>query len=491
MNRLALTSLLGLMAATGACAEQLDKLTLEQATRLALENHRALRVSQASIDLAEAQYRQAMAAFGPKLGLEAGFQRADQDRTFTFAGAIQTPAMDISGTLGGVLGPVLAGLPLATQQQIGAAMAQGAGTIASQTIPMNIEVKMFDRDVTKAGLNFIYPLYTGGKKEAMTAMAQKGVQIAQEERRKTALEVVRDVNKYYHGALFAQHMAKLGSDTVARFQVLEDLTERLYQNTSLKVKKTDYLRSKTTTALIRSAAQEADYGSALTKDALANAMGLPPGSHLSLAPEVAAPAFDGKLDNLISDALAYNPDKQRLELAIEAIGHKIADAKSAYLPVVGLEASVYQVWNGYKDGLFNDANRSGWTIGVGLKWALFDAGLAHAGVDAAQAEKVKLEAQRVLLDNGLALQIKDDVMRIQRSLNQVIDSEKAQGFAEENRKLNVRAYQDDLVETKDVIEAQLLESFASASLYRARHELRAALADLDFQVGKAAQRAMP
>jgi outer membrane protein TolC len=206
---------------------------------------------------------------------------------------------------------------------------------------------------------------------------------------------------------------------------------------------------------------------------------------------VAAPVFDGKLESLISDAISFNPDKQRLELAIEATGHKIADAKSAYLPVVGLEASVYQVWNGYKDGLFNDANRRGWTIGVGLKWDLFDGGQTRAGVDAAQAEKLRLESQRVLLDNGLALQIKDDVMRIQRSRNQVLDSAKAQGFAEENRKLNVRAYQEEMVETKDVIEAQLVESFASASLYRARLDLRAAMADLDFQVGKAAQQAMP
>jgi len=491
MRRFALSACFLGAATAAAAAPPLENLTLEQAVRTALQNHRSMRVSQASLEMAEAQYRQAMAAFGPKLALEAGFQRADQDRTFTFAGVIQTPAMDISATLGGVLGPVLAGLPLATQQQIGAAMAQGAGIIASQTIPMNIEVKMFDRDVTKAGLNFSYPLYTGGKKEAITAMAQKGVQIAREERRKTELEVVRDVNKYYHGAQFAQQMAKLASDTVERFQALEDLTERLYQNTSLKVKKTDYLRSKTTTALIRSAAQEAQYGSILTKDALANAMGLPPHSQLSLAPALDAPVFDGKLETLISDALAFNPDKQRLELAIAASEHSIADAKSAFRPVIGLEASVYQVQNSYQDGLFNDANRNGWTIGVGLKWDLFDSGLTRANVAAAQAGKIKLEAQRVLLDNGLALQVKDDVARIERSRAQVDASAKAQRFAEENRKLNVRAYQEEMVETKDVIEAQLVESFASASLYRARHELRAALADLDFRVGKAAQQARP
>ena len=83
------------------------------------------------------------------------------------------------------------------------------------------------------------------------------------------------------------------------------------------------------------------------------------------------------------------------------------------------------------------------------------------------------------------------MMRIERSRAQLDASAKAQSFAEENRKLNVRAYQEEMVETKDVIEAQLVESFASASLYRARHELRTALADLDFLVGKAVQQARP
>ena len=76
-------------------------------------------------------------------------------------------------------------------------------------------------------------------------------------------------------------------------------------------------------------------------------------------------------------------------------------------------------------------------------------------------------------------------MRIERSRNQLTESTKAQAFAEENRKLHVRAYQEEMVETKDVIESQIVETFASANLYRAEHDLRAALADLDYRVGKA------
>lgn len=441
--------------------EKLGNLTLNQAVQIALQNHRSLQVSQANTDKAEEQYQQAMAAFRPQLNLAAGFQRADQNRTFTFEGAIQTPAMNVAPGF----------------------------TLPSQTLPMNIEVNMFNRDVTKAELNFSYPLYTGGKEAAIKAMAQKGVAIAQEEQRKSELEVIRDVRKYYHGAQFAQHMAQLANDTLARFQALDDLTERLYQNASLKVKKTDYLRGKTTTAMVSAAVQEANYGSTLAKAALANAMGLSTNSQLTLAREDDVPVVTAELEHLIRDAMAFNPDKQRLELALAASEYKISEAKSGYLPMVGLEASAYQVWNGYKSGLFNDANRKGWTIGVGVKWNLFDGGMTRANIGVAQADKIKLEAQRVLLDNGLALQIKDSVMRIQRSRSQVQASVQAQSYAEENRKLNVRAYQEEMVETKDVIEAQLVESFASAGLYKAHHELQTALSDLDFLVGKAMQQA--
>jgi outer membrane protein len=471
MNK-TITCLLALASLTvlpyPAKAERLDNLTLQQSQRIALENHRSLQVSQAALAMAEAQYQQAMAAFRPRLGLEAGFQRADENRTFTFEGIVQTPAM---------------GLPIGPGGAIVA--------IPGQPLPINLDVELFDRDVTRAGLNLTYPLYTGGKKEALTSMAKKGIEIAREDNRKTALEVVHDVNKYYHGAQLAQQMEQLVSDTLERFQALEDLTDRLYQNASLKVKKTDYLRSKTTTAMTRSMLQETHYASALTREALANAMGLPVNSQISLAPEAELPAFDADFEPLLADAMKFNPDKHRLELAVLAAGHKIDEARSGLFPMVGLEASAYRTWNDYKGGLINADNRDGWTLGVGVKWDLFDGGMTRAGVDAARAGKIKLEAQRVLLDNGLALQIKNDFLRIQRSRAQVQDSGKAQEYAEENRKLNVRAYQEEMVETKDVIEAQLMETFASANLHRVRHDLRAALADLDYRLGKAVQPGKP
>jgi outer membrane protein TolC len=106
MNK-TITCLLALASLTvlpyPAKAERLDNLTLQQSQRIALENHRSLQVSQAALAMAEAQYQQAMAAFRPRLGLEAGFQRADENRTFTFEGIVQTPAMGLTIGPGGAI----------------------------------------------------------------------------------------------------------------------------------------------------------------------------------------------------------------------------------------------------------------------------------------------------------------------------------------------------------------------------------------------------
>lgn len=449
-----------LISANAAASAPLENLTLEQAIQIARDNHRSLAASQSALEVAEAQYQQAMAAFGPKVNLEAGVQRADQDRTFTFSGTV-----DLSG--------LPAGLPL------------------PPSLPLNLDAKLFDRDVSQASLNFTYPLYTGGKEQAVKSMARRGADIAREDKRRTELELVRDVRKYYNGARFAEQMEQLAVDTAERFQALEDLTERLYQGASLKVRKTDYLRSKTSTAVTRSMLNEARYGRSLSREALINAMGLPLNTPLTLAPEAPLPDFDGRLDELIADAMQFNPDRQRLVLAVEAAGYKVDEARSGYLPTVGIEASTYKVWNGYDGGLFNSDNRNGWTIGIGLKWDIFDSGVVNAQVKEAVANKSKLEAQQVLLDNGLALQVKDDFLRIQRARAQAEDNLKAKTFAEENRQLHVRAYQEEMVETKDVIEAQIVESFTAANFYRARYDLLTAMADLQYRLGRALHNERP
>ncbi len=461
------------------CADNSSRqlLSLEDCIRTALEKHQSLNVSAANIAMAEAMYQQAMSAYWPKIAAEVNAQRADQDRTFSIQGQLELPR-DMAGALTS-LAAADAQSKRASPQAIQKILANPVSTL-----PVEMDVKLLDRDTVASSLNLTYPIFTGLKREALVAQAEKGILLAEQGQRKTHLEVVRDVKKYYYAAQFAIQMERLTEDTLERFKALEDLTERLYQHGSLKVKKTDYLRSKTTTAMTRTILSEARYAREMAHEALGNAMGQEWDGRYGLAePDTATPINEG-LQQLVEAAQSFNPDIQQLKLAVQIGEDQITEARSGYFPMIGFHAAAYDVQTDFKSGLSNAANRDGWVIGVGMQWNLFDGFQTSGKVNQAQAQQRKLQSQQVLLDQAIALQVKQQFLSIKNSNTQSKDSLEAVGFATENRKLHVRAYQDELVETKDVIEAQIVETFARGSHYRARYALEMGLLSLEYLIGQ-------
>ena len=447
-----LTTLL-LSTSVQAISNPVETYSLNDCIAIALKKHQSLKVSDAQVAMAEALYQQAMSAYWPQLSAKIGADRADEDRTFSFKGEFILPATFPPG-------------------------------LAGASIPVDTKIKMFDRDVARASINLTYPVFTGRKRPAIIAQAEKGIQIAEQGQRKTNLEVVRDVKKYYYAAQFALQMEQLADDTLERFKALEDLTERLYQNGSLRVKKTDYLRTKTTTALTRSMLNEAEYARELAHEALGNAMGQPWDAQYRLAESKTQQTITSELQQLIDAAKNFNPDVQQLSLAVQIAEHRITEAQSGYYPMIGVKASAHKLWNGFENGLINDDNREGWNIGVGLEWDLFSGFQTKGKVSHAKAQQRKLKSQRVLLDDAMALQVKQQFLRIRSSGKQIKDTESAYGFARENRKLHVRAYQQEMVETKDVIESQLVESFAQGAYFRSRYALDIGLTSLEYLIGQ-------
>jgi len=476
INKLLFLALM-LCGALNVSAEtaQQQKLTLDDCIRIALEKHQSLNVSAANIAMAEAMYQQAMSAYWPQIAAQVNASRADQDRMYTMEGQFALPSE---------LGTALGGLAQAAGQPAVAAQLQNS---LARPIPINMDIKLADKDLVQSSLNLTYPVFTGLKREALVAQAEKNIKIAEEGQRKTNLEVVRDVKKYYYGAQFAIQMEKLADDTLERFKALEDLTERLYKHGSMKVKKTDYLRTKTTTAVTRTMLSEARYAREMAHEALGNAMGQEWNESYVLAEADEATPISEGLQELVEHAQNFNPDIQQLKLAVQISDDQITEARSGYFPMIGIQAEVHNIQTPYHSGLTNAANRDGWTIGVGMQWNLFDGFQTTGKVNQAKAQQRKLESQQILLDQAIALQVKQQFLSIRSANNQTKDSKEAVGFASENRKLHVRAYQDELVETKDVIESQVVETFAQGTHYRARYALEMGLLSLEYLIGQNVQ----
>jgi outer membrane protein TolC len=441
-----------------------------------MAKHQSVGISEASLDIAEAQHQQAMSAYWPQLSVQSNASMAEKSTTYSFQGQFALPS-----SFGSALGPIANAA--AGGGVTGAVAAQQLQKALAAPIPLNMNLKLIDRDLITSQVNLTYPIFTGMKREALVGQAEKGIKIAEQGKRKTALEIVRDVKKYYYSAQFALQMEKLADDTLERFKALEDLTEQLYKHGSLKVKKTDYLRTKTTTALTRTIRSEAVYAREMAHEALGNAMGQEWDTHYSLADPGDGSPLTEDLKKLVESAQNFNPDLQQLKLAVQVSEDQITEARSGYYPMLGFQAEAHDVQTDFKSGITNANNRDNWTIGVGLQWNLFDGFQTTGKVNQAQAQQRKLEHQQILLDQAIALQIKQQFLSIKNANAQIKDSKEASGFASENRQLNVRAYQEELAETKDVIEAQIVETFASGGYYRSRYALEMALLSLEYLIG--------
>jgi outer membrane protein TolC len=262
------------------------------------------------------------------------------------------------------------------------------------------------------------------------------------------------------------------------------LTERLYQTGSGTVKKTDFLRAKVIVSILQAMLAELSSNEALARAALINTIGL----HwdIDLVPaekEISFEPLKGDLKKLITNAYQFNPDWEKLQLALEAAEAGIKKARSGYFPVIALLGSLNHIDNSYDKGRVTDENVDSWSLGLSLNLPIFSGFQTVHAVREAKMRLEKLKHERVLFREGLALMIKGSLLQMERAKGQVQSTREALITALENRKLNVRAYQNELVETKEVIEAQLMESFIKGRYFKALHDHAISRAKIDFLIG--------
>ena len=464
-------------------------LTLQDCLDIAFQRNRMRAVSRESINIAQAQHEQALSAYWPQLKFSATAVRMDENPNFIF------PSQPLSfGSAGRPFAEAIANAQLAKlgidpstpgyAALLATATDNALAGLNSSSMP-EYDVKLMDRDLLTSTLSLTYPLYTGGKISAVAKQAKIGVNISKEDARQTDLQIARDIKQYYYGHIFAKKLYGLSRDTLERFEATEELTESVYQHGSGKVKKTDYLRAKVMTSAIRSAVELVKSSEELSRSALVNAMGLPWNTRIEIADnEIPFAPYDGALEKLVETANLHNPQMNQVRLGLKAREEKIAEAKSGHLPIVAFFGEATRMDNAYSGGMMTDENKNSWRIGLNIELPLFNGFRTSKEVQEARHRLEKLKQESILLQEGVALQVKNAFLQIARSQGQVKTSKEALGAATENRELNVRAYQQELVETKDVIEAQLIEFFMHGQYLKTLYEHQSNLGSLEFIVGK-------
>lgn len=470
--------ILGLMLSVSVsyANEVINKtITLEQAIEIALLNSEKNRISKYDMQIAQAQYKQAMSANLPSLDLEIAAVKRDEHIVNITQGEFALP-QDISNAL------ALISTPPERQAQVQQAIA--VGMLPPATMPLDFESVVMGDETVVGSLKMTYPLYTGGKISAIQKQARLGKEIANEKDKRTSQEIIFDVTKYYQGALLAKNVTKLLEDTSARMDALNDLTKELYEGGSENVKKTDYYRTSIAASTIKAFVVELSSNAQLAKSALIFSMGVDPKSEITLVEKQDTKKLSNDLNFFLDNAYQHNTQLRTLTKAIEVYDAKIDEAKSGYRPNVALFGSLDKIDNNYDGGMSNAQNDESWSVGVGAQWNLFNGFRTTNEVEEAKLNKMKMKEQQNMLKNALALQVKKAYFDTSSNIKEVEILKETVKTAEANRDLNTRAYQADMVETKDVVEAQITEAQIKAKYFQSIHDRVLSFANLALVVGK-------
>ncbi len=476
-------------------------MSLKKCIEIALKKNRKRSASRYSMEIAEAQYRQARSAYWPRLSLTSSYSIMDEDVNFifpatpinlgdtstAFAEAIAAAQLSKQNLTPATV-PTLVGLGAlpagSTYQNL---LAQTTTQVESQMAANNVpafSVKVLDKEIFQTSLELKYPLYTGGMRDGLVKQTRAGVEASREMIRKTDIMIVHDVKKIYYAAVLAGLLTKLAEDVYARMNITLELTESLYKISSGRVKKTDFLRNKIMVESIRVMLVTIRNKYIMAQSALANVMGLK--WEMMVGPDKLELPFkevNFNLRNLVGLSYQFNPDWKMFNQQINAAEAKIKEERGGYYPKIGLFGKLTRIDTNYEEGFSTPDNNNSWIAGIGLKLPILDGRLTRNKVRAAKAKVKKLMQEKILFHEGLGLQVKNAFIKLAESSEKHKAALSAMNTSKENRELNTRAYHMEIVETKDIIEAQLMEAYMTGQYYMVLHEHKQALAEIEMIVG--------
>lgn len=416
----------------------LQALDLDTCVTIALSNNRNRSISALAVEMAEIQYKQALSSYWPGFFLNASMVRFDEKPQFAFSA------------------PGLGGLT----------------------------VDLMDRDLRSASVDMSWPLYAGGRSDAVRK-ATIGIDISRERARRTDLAIVYDVRRLYYGVILARQIQTIGRDMLAHFEAILRITETFYTDGSLTVDKCDYLRIKALTAGFRAHVSSLDSNLELAKAGLINTLGLTHDTPVTIAeaPLLFDP-FGADVPDLISEAYVFNPDWKAVNAEIDILSLTVDEKKGGYLPTVFLGGRLFAMDTTGHDGLMTDNNRDGYSLGLYLRLPLFEGFLTRHRVAEARTGLAAAEQKKLIFREGLALQVRQALILINRYAREIGDIEEATRSAEENRLLSMKAYERRIIELDKVTEALVIETYMKMRYTTSLYNHIESRANLEFIIGK-------
>lgn len=449
-----------LLLSTGISAWAQEALTLEACRDLAVRNNKELQISAEKIRMANEEKKAARTKYFPQISANGAYLWNQKDLNLLDMGKLNSM---LASSLGG-----LAELP-AIQQAMGA---------VGEAQHLDIQ------NIWVGNVSLVQPVFMGGKivtynqitnyaKELAKLMNAQQLQDLLYKTDETYWQVVQLVNKKKLVDAYVDLLRKTNEDVSA---LIEEGVATQADGLSVKVKLNEAEMAQT----------QVDNGLALSRMLLAQICGLPMDEPLRLADEVLEdfplPAEDEVAVD-VNEAFLNRNELQALDLASKIYKKKERIVLADLLPSVAFSANYLvtnpSVFNGFKNdfgGMFN--------VGVIVRVPITAWWEGSYKRNAARAETRIKQLEWEDAREKIELQVNQSVYKVNEAGKKLAASTRNMESAEENLRCANVGFEEGVIPTLNLMEAQTAWMSARSALIDAQIEMRLTRVYLNKALGK-------
>lgn len=451
MKKLIVLCLL-IIGGSNAIAQQV--FTLDSCRNMAINNNKQIRIANEKIKAAGYEKKSAFANYLP--GFDAVGSYMYNSKEISLLSDKQKEQLSNAGT--NTLAPIMQQI-IAQHPELGPQLQQlGAGIINSVNGAGQSLVNALRTNTTNmfgGAITLTQPIYMGGKIRAYNQITKYAEELAKTQKNTAVKDLVFQTDEIYWQVVSLVYKKKLAESYV-------NLLDSLYQNVEAMIAEGVATQSDgLTVAVKQNEAQitltKVSDGLSLSKMLLAQICGLPINMPYTLVDEIEElheENFPTPTNSINMDEVYANRSEiQSLTLATEIYKQKQKVALSAMLPNLALTGSYMfsnpNVFNSFEkrvDGFFN--------VGVMLKIPVF-----HWGKDFYKVKAAKTERNIALLNleeakEKIELQVNQATFKVNEANKKLIMTRKNMEKAEENLRNAQIGFEEGVLTTDNVLEAQ-------------------------------------
>ncbi|MDD5224553.1 MAG: TolC family protein [bacterium] len=353
-------------------------------------------------------------------------------------------------------------------------------SLEKTAVPEAFKSVMPDLDMTNEyslELNFVQPLFTGGKIWHANQQASLNVSVSREKLRQTQNELILSITQAFDGVILAREYIQVMQEAISLTEENLQVIRARYRNG--ETLEFEVLRAEVELLNLKPQLIEAKNKLELANSGLKFLLGMDPGEKIEVSGNLTLPEFNPDLNNCLQTAMEKRPELAQLNYQKKIVNHLVRSAQAGYSPDL---AAVFQ----FTEQSFNHFSE-GWEYGYNgllvLSIPIFNGFYTHGKINEAKGLLTSVSIGLNQLKDGIRLEVEQAYLNLNQSREIVQAGQETVAKAERSVEIAKAQYAVGYITSLDMMGARLALTQARTGYLKALYDFIIAKAQMEKAMG--------